>query len=234
MTPPVLELWGVSKSYGALRPLRIEELRVEDGESVALIGLDQPAAETFISLVTGASLPDRGDVRVFGRLTSDIADSADWLANLDRFGIVSDRGALLEGLTIIQNLALPYSLDVEPPPADIRLKAIGLAQEVEIPEGLWEHRAADLSGAVRSRVRVGRALALRPSLLLVEHPTASVASTETRRIARTVRAVADRRRIAIMTLTSDRQFASAASSRVLILEPATGRATLASPKGHGR
>lgn len=226
MIPAALHLSGVSKSYGALRPIRIEKLLVQEGESVALVGLDQPASETFISLVTGASLPDRGDVQVFGQLTRDIADSSEWIANLDRFGIVSDRAALLEALTIVQNLALPFSLDVEPLAADIRLKATGLAQEVDIPEELWENRAADLSGVVRSRMRLGRALALGPALLLVEHPTALVQSTERMGLARTIRAVADRRRIATVTLTADGSFAATVASRVLTLEPATGRLTV--------
>ena len=60
----------MSKDYRGLRPLRIQELRVAAAEHVALVGLDQPMAEVFVNLVTGASLPDHGDVRVFGRSTS--------------------------------------------------------------------------------------------------------------------------------------------------------------------
>ena len=60
MNPPALELSGVAKSYGGLRPLRIQQLTVAAGEHVALIGLDQPATEVFINLVTGASLPRTG------------------------------------------------------------------------------------------------------------------------------------------------------------------------------
>ena len=60
----------------------------------------------------------RGEVRVFGRPTSAIADSADWLATVDRFGIVSERAVLLEALTVVQNLAMPFTLEIEPPPPD--------------------------------------------------------------------------------------------------------------------
>jgi ABC-type lipoprotein export system ATPase subunit len=223
VSTPVVELTGISKSYGALRPLRIEKLSVAQGEQVALIGLDQPAAETFISLVTGASLPDRGEVRVFGRSTHSIADSADWLSTLDAFGIVSDRAVLLEALTVVQNLALPFSLEIEPPPDDVRQRAIELARDVEIVDALWDRRVHDLGSANRVRLRLGRALALGPCLLIVEHPTAAVPSNAMMDLARTVRAVGLRRGIAAITITLDRTFAFAVSTRTLTLEPATGR-----------
>ena len=68
-TEPVVEVSDVTKQYGALRPLRIARLQVLAGEQVAIVGLDQPAAEVFISLLTGAGLPDSGSVHVFGRAT---------------------------------------------------------------------------------------------------------------------------------------------------------------------
>jgi hypothetical protein len=68
------------------------------------VGLDQVAAEVFTNLVTGAILPETGDIRVFGRPTSAIADSDDWLATVDRFGIVSERAVLLDQLSVLQNL----------------------------------------------------------------------------------------------------------------------------------
>jgi ABC-type lipoprotein export system ATPase subunit len=223
VSTPVVELTGISKTYGALRPLRIEKLSVGQGEHVALIGLDQPAAETFISLVTGAGVPDRGEVRVLGRSTHSIADSADWLSTLDTFGIVSDRAVLIEALTVVQNLALPFSLEIEPPTDDVRRRALELATDVEIADALWDRRVQDLGSADRFRVRLGRALALGPCLLIVEHPTATVPSEAVMDLARTVRAVALRRRIAAITITLDRRFASAVATRRLTLEPASGR-----------
>ena len=73
-----------------------------------------------MNLVTGASLPDAGSVDVFGHPTSAIADSTEWLAIVDRFGIVSDRAVMLEGLTVLQNLAVPFTLDIEPPSDESR------------------------------------------------------------------------------------------------------------------
>ena len=61
---PLLHLSGVRKQYNALRPLRLNELTIDAGERVALSGLDAGAAEVLVNLVTGASVPDEGEVRV--------------------------------------------------------------------------------------------------------------------------------------------------------------------------
>src|SRR5262245_48384648 len=144
-----------------------------------------------------------------------MTDASDWLSTLDRFGIVSDRAALLEALTVVQNLALPFSLEIEPPSDDLRRRASELAREVEIEEALWDTRIADLGPPMRVRVRLGRALALEPSLMLLEHPTLALAATDVPDLGQTVRRVADRRRIAALILTADRRFGAAAASRVL-------------------
>lgn len=220
---PILELSHVSKQYGALRPLRIEALDVRPGEQIVLIGLDEPAAEVFVNLATGATLPDSGSVAVLGRSTAAISGSADWLATLDRFGIVSERGALLEAMSVLQNLALPFSLEIDPIPSTIRDQAVGLAREAALEPDGWERPAALLAPADRLRLRVARALALNPSILLLEHPSATIPRDAIRTAAHEVRRMATDRGIATIALTMDREFAEASGSRVLTLEPATGR-----------
>ena len=106
---PAIQIAQVVRNYGSLRPLRIAALAVAPGERVALTGLDAGAAEVLVNLVTGAALPDEGEVRVFGRATSEIASGDEWLASLERFGIVSPRAVLIEGATVLQNLAMPFT-----------------------------------------------------------------------------------------------------------------------------
>ena len=120
MTPPVLELSEVAKDYRGLRPPRIARLAVAPDDVVAIVGMDQAAAEVFISLVTGATLPDCGEVRIFGRPSAAISDSPDWLAVVDRFGIVSERAVLLDAFSVVQNLAVPFTLEIEPLREEIR------------------------------------------------------------------------------------------------------------------
>ena len=223
MTPPLLHLSAVSKDYRALRPLRIEHLEVAAGDQFAIVGLDRPAAEVFINLVTGATLPDRGDISAFGRPTAAIQDSADWLATLDRFGIVSERAVLLDALSVIQNLAIPFSLEIEPPSDSVQSRVRALADEVGLDAGSWVRPVADLDLLGRLRVRFARALALQPAVLLLEHPSAGLTGADAALIGRDFRAVSERRGVAAVTLTADPVFAAVIAARVWTLQPATGR-----------
>lgn len=222
MTAPVLEFQGVSKDYRGLRPLRIEHLAVLPGERVALVGFDQPMAEVFVNLATGTTLPDRGEVRVFGRPTSSIVESAEWLAVVDCFGIVSDRAVLLESFSVQQNLAVPFTLEIEPPPNDVAEKAAGLAREVGLIESERTMAIASLDPSARVKVRLGRALAFDPPLVLLEHASAGLQAAAAAEFARRLREISERRGAAVIALTADRSFASAAADRVLTLDAATG------------
>ena len=153
----VLEFRAVRKAYGGLRPLRIEHLEIKAGQALALLGFDQAMAEVFTNLATGATAPDEGDVRVFGQSTAAIADADAWLASLDRFGIVSERAVLLGALTVLQNLAIPLTLQVDPLPGSVRAEVTRLAAEVGIEETELTRFVGALSSAVCLRVRFGRA-----------------------------------------------------------------------------
>ena len=71
-------------------------------------------AETFVHLVTGATLPDEGDVTLFGRNTRAITDGEAWLKSLDGVGMITARGILIEAFTVLQNIAMSLTLDVDP------------------------------------------------------------------------------------------------------------------------
>ena len=225
----MLELSRVSKNYHALRPLRIDQLAIEPGEHVAVAGIDEHAAEVLVNLVTGATLPDQGVVRILGRPTSSISDSSEWLAVVDRFGIVSERAVLLEGLSVAQNLAMPFSLDIEPLDAPLRDRAIELAREVGLEEREWDRRLGELGSLARLRVRLGRALALDPVIVLFEHPSAALTRADAIPTGREIRRTIERRRLpggkgmASLTLTADLDFAGAIATRVLTLDPVSGR-----------
>jgi ABC-type transporter Mla maintaining outer membrane lipid asymmetry ATPase subunit MlaF len=223
VTRLLLQLSAVSKDYRGLRPLRIEHLEVAQGDQLAIVGLDRPASEVFINLVTGAALPDRGEISAFGRSTTAIQDSDDWLATLDRFGIVSERAVLLDALSVTQNLAVPFSLEIEPTPHGVKSRVQALAGELGLDRASWDRPVADLDLPARLRVRFARALALEPAVLLLEHPSAGLTGGEAALVGRDMRAASERRGVATVTLTADREFAAVIAARVLTLEPATGR-----------
>lgn len=223
---PVLHITGIQKRYQSLRPLRLQELTIASGERVAVSGFDAGAAEVLVNLVTGASLPDQGDVRVLGQLTSDISGGDEWLASLNRFGIVSPRGVLLEGATIAQNLAMPLTLQIDPIPPDVAVRVAALARECGI-EGAGEDRmlhrvTGEAPPHIRARVHLARAVALAPALLILEHPGADLEADARQAFADCVALVTDAGAFATLVITTDDDFAKRAAHRALRLEPATG------------
>jgi glycine betaine/proline transport system ATP-binding protein len=221
----LVELTSVVKDYHALRPLRIEHLAVAERESVAITGLDAPAAETFVNLLTGITLPDAGRVVLFGRESASISGAEEWLSIADRFGIVSARAVMLEQLTVSQNLALPYSLDIEPLGEELRARAITAAREVGLEADDWDRPVAYLTAMSRLRVRVARALAFDPALVVFEHPTSEVEPSDRAAAGHVVQTIIERRGVSALALTADHDFARAFGSRVLSLDAATGRLT---------
>lgn len=221
----ILELTDVSKSYGGLRPLRIRRLAVTSGSVVALSGFDQATAEVFVNLATGATLPEEGIVSVFGRPTSEIADSADWLATVDRFGILSERVVLLNQFTPLQNIAMSLTLDVEPLPAGVRDQAETLAREAGLDGDVLDHPVGEGGVALRHRVRLARALAVSPAVLLVEHPMAGLEAHEVAPLALDITRAAASRDLAVIVLAADAPRATPFAPRVLALNGGTGELT---------
>jgi ABC-type transporter Mla maintaining outer membrane lipid asymmetry ATPase subunit MlaF len=230
-SPAVVEMTAVRKTYGGLRPLRIQALSVAPGERVAIAGIDAIGAELMINLVTGASLPDEGEVRVFGARTQDLADGDEWLSSLDRFGIVTDRAVILEGSTLVQNLALPFTLDIDPVSRETRDLVTRLAEECDIEPAWLDQPAVTLPAPVRVRTHLARALALGPELLLMEHPSATLPDGERRKFGQVVQRVSDARALTTLMISIDPEFSAAAAQRVLTLEPGTGILKGASRRG---
>jgi predicted ABC-type transport system involved in lysophospholipase L1 biosynthesis ATPase subunit len=219
----LIEITSVTKDYHGLRPLRVEHLQIGAGESVALLGVDAAMAEVLVSLITGAQLPDEGEVRLFGRPTKSITGVEEWVKELDRFGLISARAVLVDQFTTEQNLALPLSLEIDPLPPDIRAQVGQLASEVGLTNEELGAITAVLSPGAQLRLRVGRALALRPEVLIAEHPNALLPGNESLRFAADFARIAAGRAIAALVMTADPAFAAVIAKRVLEFQPATGR-----------
>jgi glutamine transport system ATP-binding protein len=219
---PVIEVSGVVKNYQGLRPLRVKSLRVRAGERVAISGLDAVAAEVFVNLLNGAILPDHGEVRIFGRRTADIQTDAEWLAALDRFGIVTQRAVLLDGVSIEQNLALPFSLEIDALSDEVRARTGALARAAGIAAEHLPRAAAQVPADVRMRTHLARSLALDPQVLLFEHATAGLPRETVPGFARTVREVVGQRKVALVAVTEDTAFADVVAERAYTLQGGTG------------
>ena len=222
---PLIALRGVEKDYHSLRPLRVRHLELREGESLALLGFDQASAEALVNLIAGATIPDTGEVIVRGRPTTAIGDAEAWMRALDDFGILSERAPLLEQMTAEQNLAVPLSLELHDLPLPVRSQVSTLAEEVGLEADRLPQFTSVLSRLDRMRVRLARALAVKPRILLAEHPHASLEPAERPVFAELLSRVATRRRPAMIVLTADRTFAAAVADDVRTLNPATGELT---------
>lgn len=225
--PPLIELRHVTKDYRGLRPLRIDSFTLAAGERVAISGLDAVAAEVFVNLVTAAVLPDAGDVRIFGESTRDIATETAWLTSLDRFGILTERAVLLEGSSLLQNMALPFTVEIDPVPDAVEGKVKRLATAVGLEDIGLDQPMGNLPRWVRLRVHLARALATDPQVLLLEHPSAGLDAAEAAGLARQVTGVATDRRLAVLCVTQDAAFAVMVADRRLALNAANGTLTAA-------
>jgi putative ABC transport system ATP-binding protein len=218
----VISAHKVVKTYQALRPLRIESLDVRERAIVSLMGLDAAAAEMFVGLVTGAVLPDSGDVHLLGKSTKDVPDSDAWLAMLDAVGIVTDRAVLIAQFSVEQNIAMPFTLQVDPIAAEVRPRVAALVAEVGLASADLARPVGQSPPEVVARVRLARALALNPALLVAEHPSATLPREHVKGYASDMARIARQRQLALLAITADDTFADALGGHILIHEPATG------------
>ena len=115
-----------------------------------------------------------------------------------------------------------------PPPEDARRRASGLAEEAGIAAAMWEQPIAQFDRGVRMRLRLARALALDPAVLLLEHVSAGLSTDVAAALGRDIRRIATRRGAALIAVTADEALANTVAARRLQWDPVTGR--LAPPR----
>ena len=218
----LLEIRGLVKDYHGLRPLRIRELTVTPGTIMSIAGLDALAAETFVLLVTGATLPDEGEVIMLGQDTRAITDGEAWLKSLDRVGMVTARGVLIGAFSVLQNIAMSFTLDVDPVDPRVVPQAGALARDVGIAPSLFDLPAGNLAPDIQMRVHLARALALGPKLLIAEHPSAALPRGSVAAFGADLAKAAQARGLGLIAVTADDALAKAIGGQRLELVPATG------------
>lgn len=218
----LLEITGLSKDYQGLRPLRIASLVVRPGDVLSIGGLDASAAETFVHVMTGATLPDAGDVTLFGQNTKAITDSAAWLNTLDGIGMISARGVLIDPFSVLQNIAMSLTLEVDPIAPRFLPNARELANEAGIEASAFDLPAGQAGAGVKMRVHLARAVALGARLLVAEHPSADLPREAVAGFGADLAKVARGRGIALVAITADDVLAKAIGGQRLELVPATG------------
>jgi ABC-type transporter Mla maintaining outer membrane lipid asymmetry ATPase subunit MlaF len=225
MVAPLIQVDGVRKPFGGLRPLRINALSLAPGDRITLHGVDAEAAEMLTLLITGASLPDEGTVTVAGRDTRDIQTDTEWLTSLDLFGMVTTRAGFMESVALEGNMALPFTVSIDPISAEVRASVESLASEVGLAIECLPMPVERLGEAERARVHLARALALNPKVLLLEHPTARLTPADASAFGKLLSDIGNRRNLGWLAISEDEAFARAAGGRRCRLIPGSGEVT---------
>lgn len=171
MSPPVLEVRGVTKAYGEREVLRGIDLAVDEHRAVALIGASGSGKSTLLRCIDLLDEIDDGDVLLDGEVITD--PSVDPISVRRRLGLVFQAFNLFPNMTVLQNVALaPQRAHREP-----RQEAVARAEELLARFGLAgrENDYPDrLSGGQQQRVAIVRALATRPRALLLDEVTSAL------------------------------------------------------------
>jgi len=170
--PCLAEVIAVTRSYenGRVRALRGVDLRIEEGDFVAITGSSGSGKTTLLQMLGGLDTPDSGEVMFRGQVLSEMRDLSSFRAR--RVGFVFQSFHLLSTLTACENVQVPM-VESPLPMKEREQRAIQLLEEVGLAERI-HHRPAELSGGERQRVAIARSLANEPDLLLADEPTGNL------------------------------------------------------------
>ena len=184
--------------------LRIPELAVGRGERVAVIGPSGSGKTTLLHLIAGIATPADGRVETGGVDVTALDDAARRDFRIHRIGLVFQEFELLEYLSVLDNVLLPYrinpSLRLD---AGVRRRATALAERVGIGDKL-DRLATRLSHGEKQRAAVCRALVTEPELVLADEPTGNLDPGNKGRVLDILFDDADERGTTLLTVTHDR------------------------------
>jgi len=167
----MIEFRNLHKAFGSLHVLRGVDLVVAEGETLALLGPSGTGKSVLIKHAIGLLEPDQGDVVVDG-ISIARATSAQLRRVRRRLGYVFQNAALFDSLTVAENLWLAQNDEGEERSlVGCRAEAVGLLRRVNLDESVLDKLPAELSGGMRKRVGVARAIASKPDYLLWDEPT---------------------------------------------------------------
>jgi len=164
----MIEFRGVHKAFGAKVVLNGFSLLIPEGETTVLMGYSGTGKSVALKHIVGLLEPDQGHVEVDGQIVGDLGYEE--LMDLRRhIGYVFQFAALFDSLTVRDNLSLGLRRQgLEP---DVIARRVGESLElVELPDAA-DRYPSELSGGMRKRVGIARAIALRPSYILYDEPT---------------------------------------------------------------
>ena len=169
---PVIEVSNLMRRFGDRTVLKDISFKVDPGETMVIMGGSGCGKSTLLRHIIGSMKPTSGSVKIFGQEITAM-NEREFAPIRRRFGMLFQSGALLASLTVGENVALPLEQHTDKSPEDIedvvedKLKMVGLS-------GFENLKPAEISGGMKKRVGLARALALDPELLFSDEPTSGL------------------------------------------------------------
>ncbi len=214
-----IEVSGLTAGYGNLVVLEDISFKVRKGEIFVIVGGSGCGKTTLLKHMIGLIPPMRGDIRIFG----ESIVKADWEGKrriMRRFGVLYQTGALFGSLTLAENVALPLEefTDLTPPKimerVNEKLRLVAL-------DGFQKFMPYELSGGMRKRAGLARALALDPEILFFDEPSTSLDPITSANLDKLILGVREKLGTTMVIVTHELDSIFAVSDRVIILDKGT-------------
>jgi phospholipid/cholesterol/gamma-HCH transport system ATP-binding protein len=215
---PLIEFRNVSRRFGTQHVLRDVSFTINRGESVAIIGESGCGKSVTLKLMIALMAPSKGQVLLDGRSHTERSEK-DLTRERLRFGYVFQQAALFDSMSVEDNVAFGLRQNTDLSETEISAIIRDRLHEVGLPPSVGAKKPAELSGGMKKRVGLARALAISPEIMLYDEPTTGLDPIMTDVINELIVQARDRRPITSVVVTHDMVTVGRTVDRVIMLYP---------------
>jgi phospholipid/cholesterol/gamma-HCH transport system ATP-binding protein len=215
---PFLALEHVSVTFGRQRVLHQLDLAVPRGQTLVVIGESGCGKTVLLKLLIGLLRPTEGRVLFDGKVLAELGERELTRQRL-RFGFLFQGAALFDSLTVFENVAFGLQGQDRLKAGDLRERVRQRLQEVGLPAGVEDKKPAELSGGMKKRVGLARALALEPEVMLYDEPTTGLDPIMSDVINELILQTRQRHPVTSVVVTHDMKTVRKVADRVVMLFP---------------
>jgi phospholipid/cholesterol/gamma-HCH transport system ATP-binding protein len=215
---PLIELQNLNVRFGRQQVLRDISLSVPRGQTLAVIGESGCGKTVLLKTIIGLVSPTSGVAAFDGRRLDRLTDH-ELSQERTRFGFVFQNAALFESMTVAENMLFPLRQHRPDDEAQYERAMLSLLAEVGLPKTVLAKHPAELSGGMRKRVGLARALIMRPEAVLYDEPTTGLDPIMSDVINELMIRTRDHYGITSVIVTHDMTTARKVSDRVVMLYP---------------